>query len=59
MFATQVTDGLLGTFSFNENGDPENASGAVVGFTMYVAEDQLVTEDSFSPSVETVKAAGS
>ena len=59
MFATQVTDGLLGTFGFNENGDPTNASGAVVGFTMYVATDKLETADNFSPKAETVEAAGS
>jgi branched-chain amino acid transport system substrate-binding protein len=58
MFATEVTDGLLGSFSFNENGDPENAEGAVVGFTMYVATDKLETEDNFSPKPETVTAAG-
>jgi branched-chain amino acid transport system substrate-binding protein len=58
MLATQVEDGLLGTFGFNENGDPTNARGAVVGFTMYVATDELVTEDNFSPKPETVTAAG-
>ncbi|MGH3066360.1 MAG: branched-chain amino acid ABC transporter substrate-binding protein [Gaiellaceae bacterium] len=58
MFAAQVTDGLLGTFGFNENGDPTNASGAVVGFTMYVATDKLETSDNFSPKAETVTAAG-
>jgi branched-chain amino acid transport system substrate-binding protein len=58
MFATRVTDGLLGTFGFNENGDPTNARGAVVGFTMYVATDELVTEDNFAPKPETVTAAG-
>jgi branched-chain amino acid transport system substrate-binding protein len=58
MFATEVTDGLLGSFTFNENGDPENAEGAVVGFTMYVATDKLETEDNFSPKPETVTAAG-
>jgi branched-chain amino acid transport system substrate-binding protein len=58
MFETQVEDGLLGTFGFNENGDPTNASGAVVGFTMYVATDELTTEDNFSPKIETVDAAG-
>ena len=26
LFATEVTDGLIGSFSFNENGDPKNAS---------------------------------
>jgi len=58
MFETQVVDGLLGTFGFNENGDPTNARGAVVGFTMYVATDQLEAEDNFSPKPETVTAAG-
>jgi branched-chain amino acid transport system substrate-binding protein len=58
MFETQVENGLLGTFGFNENGDPTNASGAVVGFTMYVATDKLETEDNFSPKPETVTAAG-
>jgi branched-chain amino acid transport system substrate-binding protein len=58
MYETEVTDGLLGSFSFNENGDPTNARGAVVGFTMYVATDKLETEDNFSPKQETVTAAG-
>jgi branched-chain amino acid transport system substrate-binding protein len=58
MFATEVQDGLLGTYSFNENGDPTNASGAVVGFTMYEATTELKTADSFSPKPETVEAAG-
>jgi branched-chain amino acid transport system substrate-binding protein len=58
MFATEVTDGLLGSFSFNENGDPQDASGAVVGFTIYVATDKLETEKALSPDPEVVKAAG-
>jgi branched-chain amino acid transport system substrate-binding protein len=58
IFATKVTDGLLGSFSFNENGDPEDAAGAVVGFTMYVATDRLETAESFAPQPETVTAAG-
>ena len=58
MFETQVEDGLLGDFGFNENGDPTNASGAVVGFTMYVATTELETADNFSPKPETVEAAG-
>ena len=58
MFESQVVDGLLGTFGFNENGDPTNARGAVVGFTMYVATDKLETVDNFSPKPETVAAAG-
>jgi hypothetical protein len=58
MFGTTVTDGLIGSFSFNENGDPVDAEGAVIGFTMYVATDELTTEESFSPNPDTVTAAG-
>ena len=58
VFATNVTDGLLGSFKFDENGDPEEASGAVVGFTIYVATDELTTETTVSPDPDTVAAAG-
>jgi branched-chain amino acid transport system substrate-binding protein len=58
LFATNVTDGLLGSFKFDENGDPEDASGAVVGFTIYKATDELTTETTVSPKPETVAAAG-
>jgi branched-chain amino acid transport system substrate-binding protein len=57
MFAVQVTDGYLGTFGINENGDPSEAGGAVVGFTVYKATDKLVTEKSISPKPENVEAA--
>ena len=58
LFATNVTDGLLGSFKIDENGDPQDASGAVVGFTIYVATDELTTETTVSPKPETVAAAG-
>ena len=58
MFETEVTDGLLGSFSFNENGDPQDAEGAVVGFTIYKATDKLETVVAKSPKPETVEAAG-
>ena len=58
LFETNVTDGLLGSFKFDANGDPEDASGAVVGFTIYVATDELTTETVVSPKPETVAAAG-
>jgi branched-chain amino acid transport system substrate-binding protein len=58
MFETSIENGLLGTFNFNENGDPRPAEGAVVGFTMYVATDKLETFDTFAPKLETVTAAG-
>jgi len=57
LFATSVTDGLIGSFNFNDNGDPEDASGAVVAFTMYKAAETLDAIDSFSPKPETVAAA--
>ena len=58
LFETNVTDGLLGTFKIDQNGDPEEASGAVVGFTIYKATDELTTETTVSPKPETVAAAG-
>ena len=58
LFATQVSDGLIGSFNFNENGDPVEASGAVVGFTIYKATTKLETEDVIVPQPKTVKAAG-
>jgi branched-chain amino acid transport system substrate-binding protein len=57
LFETKVTDGLLGSFEINENGDPGQAGGAVVGFTIYKATDELVTEKTLSPKPENVEAA--
>ncbi len=58
VFETNITDGLLGSFKIDENGDPEDASGAVVGFTIYKATDQLTTDTVISPKPATVAAAG-
>ncbi len=57
MFEANVTDGFLGTFEINENGDPRGAEGAVVGFTIYKATDQLETVKTVSPKPENVVAA--
>ena len=57
LFATKVTDGFLGSFEINENGDPAGAEGAVVGFTIYKATDKLTTEKVISPKPEDVDAA--
>ena len=57
LFETSVTDGYLGSFDINENGDPSGAEGAVVGFTIYKATDKLETETTISPSEEVVEAA--
>jgi branched-chain amino acid transport system substrate-binding protein len=58
IFETNVDNGLLGSFKIDQNGDPEEASGAVVGFTIYVATDKLETKTTVSPKPETVAAAG-
>jgi branched-chain amino acid transport system substrate-binding protein len=57
MFAAEVSGGYLGDFTFNENGDPTLASGAVVGFTVYRGEEELEVETVFSPQEENVEAA--
>ena len=57
MFAVTVEDGFLGSFSFSENGDPELASGAVVGFTIFRGEEELEAETVVSPQEENVDAA--
>jgi hypothetical protein len=57
MFQVEVKGGYLGDFSFNENGDPTLASGAVVGFTIFRGEEELEVETVFSPKEEDVDAA--
>jgi branched-chain amino acid transport system substrate-binding protein len=57
VFNASVTDDLLGTFEINDNGDPAQAGGAVVGFTIYKATDKLVTETTLSPKEKDVQAA--
>jgi branched-chain amino acid transport system substrate-binding protein len=54
---TQVTDGLLGSFSFNENGDPVASGGGTVTITIYKATTKLETETFIAPKQETVDAA--
>ncbi len=57
MFETDCQGCLLGDFKFNENGDPTNATGAVVGFVIYRATDELTVETVIAPKPETVAAA--
>ncbi len=57
MFASDVQNGLLGSFKFSANGDPQEASGAVVAITVYKATDKLVTDKVISPKQSTVDAA--
>jgi branched-chain amino acid transport system substrate-binding protein len=57
LFSTKVTNGYLGSFNINENGDPSEAGGAVVGFTIYKATSKLDTLKTISPKPEDVDAA--
>jgi len=57
VFGYKVQNGLIGSFSINENGDPQEASGAVVGFTIYKATTKLETITTISPKPEDVDAA--
>jgi branched-chain amino acid transport system substrate-binding protein len=57
MFASDVQDGLLGTFTFSEDGDPVASVGATVAITVYKATDKLETETTIAPKQATVDAA--
>ena len=58
LFASDVQDGLLGSFTFNEDGDPVAGGGArSSNITVYKATDKLVTETTISPKPTTVDAA--
>jgi len=57
MFASEVSDGLLGSFTFSANGDPAGASGAVVAINIAKAGDTFVSAKVVSPKPETVAAA--
>jgi len=57
MFDTSVTDGLLGTFTFSEDGDPVAEGGAILAIVFYKATDTLETEKVVVPKQSTVDAA--
>jgi branched-chain amino acid transport system substrate-binding protein len=57
LFQVEAEGSYLGDFSFNENGDPTLASGAVLGFTIYRGEEELEVETVMSPQEENVDAA--
>jgi branched-chain amino acid transport system substrate-binding protein len=57
LFASDVQNGLLGTFTFNEDGDPVASAGATVAITVYKATDKLETETTIAPKQTTVDAA--
>lgn len=60
IFAYHVRHGILGTFSFNANGDPTRASGAVVAITVYRATPGTALGEvaaTITPAQRTVDAA--
>ncbi|HEY6607152.1 MAG TPA: branched-chain amino acid ABC transporter substrate-binding protein [Gaiellaceae bacterium] len=57
VFATKVSNGLIGNFSFNENGDLTGAKGAAVLFTIYKGTNHLNTLLTTAPDPKLVAAA--
>jgi branched-chain amino acid transport system substrate-binding protein len=57
VYKTKVTDGLIGSFSFNKNGDLSGAKGAAVLFTVYLGTNHLQTLSSGVAPDPTLTAA--
>ncbi len=57
VYATKVSNGLIGDFSFNENGDLSGAKGAAVLFTIYKGTTKLNTLLTTGPEPKLVAAA--
>jgi branched-chain amino acid transport system substrate-binding protein len=57
VFATKVSNGLIGNFSFNKNGDLTGAKGAAVLFTIYKGTNHLNTLLTTAPDPKLVGAA--
>jgi branched-chain amino acid transport system substrate-binding protein len=57
MYATKVNNGLIGSFSFNKNGDLSGAKGAAVLFTIYTGTNALQTVTTTAPDPKLVDAA--
>ena len=58
VFKTHVSNGLIGSFSLNKNGDLSGATGAALQFTIYVgAANHLKTILTTSPQANLVAAA--
>ncbi|MBD0348117.1 MAG: branched-chain amino acid ABC transporter substrate-binding protein [Thermoleophilia bacterium] len=57
LFKVEVDNGILGTFSFNENGDVHQGKGVVIQYTMYVADKELEVEKELTPRQELAEAS--
>jgi len=57
LFKIKVTDGYIGGFEFNENGDVTGASGAVLTFSVYKGTNKLTTLKTATPEANLIDAA--
>jgi hypothetical protein len=57
LFKTKISDGLIGSFEINENGDITGAKGAALLFTIYKGTNKLVTFKTAAPKANLVEAA--
>jgi branched-chain amino acid transport system substrate-binding protein len=57
VFASKVSNGLIGNFAFNKNGDLTGAKGAAVLFTIYKGTNHLNTLLTTAPDPKLVAAA--
>jgi branched-chain amino acid transport system substrate-binding protein len=57
LFASTVQNGLLGSFTFSQDGDPVANAGATVAITVYKAGKTFTTETTIAPKQTTVDAA--
>ncbi len=56
LFRVRVRSGLIGSFSFDRNGDPAHADGPSVGVSVSRVTDRLVFERTIEPSREALAA---
>ena len=57
VFKTKVSNGLIGSFEINQNGDITGAKGAALLFTIYKGTDHLETLKTAAPKADLVEAA--
>ena len=56
-YKTKITNGLIGSFTLNQNGDLTGASGAATLYTIYIGTTKLSTLLTTSPEQKLVDAA--
>ena len=56
-FKTEIDDGYIGGFKFNENGDVTGATGAVLTYSVYKGTNKLTTLKTAKPEAKLIDAA--